>query len=1069
MRKKQFSLLCVKRVATCALAATIGATSLPTSVAFAETVTENTQAVSSETTVGTKESTTLEVQEVTEETKETTVETPDNSTEAITANENTTPEEEVVASEEENKETDNVEVVENNASIKNAVEEPVTAGATSGFGETATELEAGIYLVPVAMKKEANPAENSMASLTLETTGILKVAQDGTATLQTKWKTLTIGTISANVISLGVFEGEDRTTTPIEATIDSYRTVGSDSKPEKISFKIPSTMQSAKGVYIQMVTDLEEDVFPGMKNQKAYIAIDYADAKEASISLDKSSVTIGKGKTDQLNATITESVIDSKAQFTSSDESVVTVDENGIITGVKAGKATITATANGVSATSEVTVTVSLEAGVYLVPVSLKNATNITKASMAASAIETTGILKVAEDGTKTLQTKWKTLSVMGIAGDVSELSVYQGKDYKNSSKVAATIDSNRTVGENTLPEKFSFTIPSEMNGENGVYVNMVTTVGPFDAYIAIDAETAQAVTVSLDKSLIEIAPGETETLTPNFTQNAVDTKVTFASSNTNVATVDENGKVTAVSAGTATITATANGAVASCEVKVRTTDFNLAEGLYTVESHVWHATQNKASMSDGIIKDTYLSVGKDGKVTAYVNLKALSVYGQTAWAEGLQYQSGNDYVDALVTEKDSEGHITQISFVLPENKTMSDIKLITNGRASEARLKINIDSAALQRNDKGTLIATIAKARAITNEAGQYSTSSFATLAQAITAAQAVADNALVLQDVIDAQTAAITNAINALQQSSISLDQTAATIYTRIGTTTVKLNAVVAGDNQSVTWSSSNNAVATVSADGLVTAVAQGSVTITATTNGVSASSQITVKEPTLTVASNNVTVAIGGKLNVDAVSDPVGAIEYKTSNKKVATINSKGVITGVKKGTAKITVTSNGIKQTIKVKVKAQSLSLKKSKGTVLVGQTIQIKASASPNGTVKYKTSNKKVATVNADGVITGKKAGTATIKVTLNKVTKTYQVTVKKQTLDLKKKNATVKVGKTVQIKASASPKGKITYQSSNDEIATVTSKGKVKGVKKGSAKITVTCNGVQKTFKVKVK
>ena len=65
--------------------------------------------------------------------------------------------------------------------------------------------------------------------------------------------------------------------------------------------------------------------------------------------------------------------------------------------------------------------------------------------------------------------------------------------------------------------------------------------------------------------------------------------------------------------------------------------------------------------------------------------------------------------------------------------------------------------------------------------------------------------------------------------------------------------------------------------------------------------------------------------------------------------------------------------------------------------------------------------------------------------------------------------ATVKVGKTTKISAKATPSGKVTYKSSNTKIATVSSKGVVKGKKKGTAKITVTCNGVTKTVKVTVK
>lgn len=70
---------------------------------------------------------------------------------------------------------------------------------------------------------------------------------------------------------------------------------------------------------------------------------------------------------------------------------------------------------------------------------------------------------------------------------------------------------------------------------------------------------------------------------------------------------------------------------------------------------------------------------------------------------------------------------------------------------------------------------------------------------------------------------------------------------------------------------------------------------------------------------------------------------------------------------------------------------------------------------------------------------------------------------------LNKTSASVKVGKTTKVTAKATPSGKVTYKSGNKKIATVSSNGTIKGIKKGTAKITVTCNGVTKTVKVTVK
>ena len=139
-------------------------------------------------------------------------------------------------------------------------------------------------------------------------------------------------------------------------------------------------------------------------------------------------------------------------------------------------------------------------------------------------------------------------------------------------------------------------------------------------------------------------------------------------------------------------------------------------------------------------------------------------------------------------------------------------------------------------------------------------------------------------------------------------------------------------------------------------------------------------------------------------------------------------------------------------------------------VYVGKKATIKVTKTKvTGKVTFKSSNKKVATVNSKGVITGKKAGKAVITVKVGKYTKKLTVKVKKPSFKLVKSSAKLKKGKKITIKSKAAPAAKVTYKSSNKKVATVNSKGVVTAKKKGTAKITVKCNGITKTFKVTVK
>lgn len=115
------------------------------------------------------------------------------------------------------------------------------------------------------------------------------------------------------------------------------------------------------------------------------------------------------------------------------------------------------------------------------------------------------------------------------------------------------------------------------------------------------------------------------------------------------------------------------------------------------------------------------------------------------------------------------------------------------------------------------------------------------------------------------------------------------------------------------------------------------------------------------------------------------------WKSSNTKVAKVTADGIVTGIKAGTAKITVTSEDkqytASATIKVtgkKVAIKTLSLNKTKLTLKKGKTFQIKATVKPknatNKTLNYSSNNKKVATVSSKGKITAKKKGTCIITV-----------------------------------------------------------------------------------------
>ena len=211
---------------------------------------------------------------------------------------------------------------------------------------------------------------------------------------------------------------------------------------------------------------------------------------------------------------------------------------------------------------------------------------------------------------------------------------------------------------------------------------------------------------------------------------------------------------------------------------------------------------------------------------------------------------------------------------------------------------------------------------------------------------------------------------------------------------------------------------------------------------------------------------------KVSLKLTTNLKDEITWKSSNTKVATVNSTGVVTAKAKGTAVITVSCGKYSATCKITVKNPSLTLNKKSTTLYKGTRTTLKASVKgvDASKVTFTSSNTKVVTVNkSTGKIVAKAAGKAVITVKCGSLKTSCTVTVKNPTLKLAKTSASIKVGKKTTIKPKATPSGTIKYTSSNKKIATVSSKGVVTGKKKGTAKITVTCNGVSKTFKVTVK
>jgi len=207
---------------------------------------------------------------------------------------------------------------------------------------------------------------------------------------------------------------------------------------------------------------------------------------------------------------------------------------------------------------------------------------------------------------------------------------------------------------------------------------------------------------------------------------------------------------------------------------------------------------------------------------------------------------------------------------------------------------------------------------------------------------------------------------------------------------------------NGRAVTWSSSNAGVATVSSSGLVTGVAAGPTTITATSEGKSGTAAVTISNvavgsvavqpqgPTIMQGANVQLSATVRDVNGVVVTDRV--VTWATSSAAVATVSASGVVTGVGSGSVTITATSEGKSGTTSVTVLAvpvASVTIQPaSPDTVFIGYTAQLTAITKDsaggvlNGrAVTWHSNNTAIATIDAAGLVSGVAAGSTTITAT----------------------------------------------------------------------------------------
>ena len=294
-------------------------------------------------------------------------------------------------------------------------------------------------------------------------------------------------------------------------------------------------------------------------------------------------------------------------------------------------------------------------------------------------------------------------------------------------------------------------------------------------------------------------------------------------------------------------------------------------------------------------------------------------------------------------------------------------------------------------------------------------------------------------------------------------------------------------------VTWSTSNAAVATVTGDGLVTAISAGGAIITAASEGRSGVASITVSPvavASIDVSPNDNNVVVGQSTQLTAVlRDGTGTlladrlIAWSSSDASVATVTSQGVVTAVAPGSATITASVDAMSASANVVVTARPASaviLSPEHVTIFSGQALQLSALVTddrgqllPGRPISFASSNPQIATVSSTGVVTGIAGGIVTITATSESASGSATITVTPEPvaiLAVSPSTATLFVGQTLQLGIvarnaagqSLSLTGRsVSWSSSTPALTSVSSSGLVTGLAPGTGVVILTVDGRQ--------
>ena len=749
---------------------------------------------------------------------------------------------------------------------------------------------------------------------------------------------------------------------------------------------------------------------------KKFQYINPISTEATDIKLSKSELELAIGESETLIATLTPEDATTEIVWSVDDagKDIIAVDQTGKVTALAVGDATVTATAGNVSATCKVTVNPILAT---TVTISIPD-----KDVFVGDKITLTASITPENTTDKTLVWTSETPEV-------------------------ATIDA--ASGELTA------VAPGE--------AKIKVACGNVSATATITVKPILAQSVRLSAEDITLLVGASQKLSATIEpENTTDKSVTWKSDNEAIATVSEDGTVTAISVGTANITATCGEVSATCKVTVNpvlasTVTINLPDKDVFVGDKITLT----ASITPENTTDKTLVWTSEAPAIATIDAASGELTAVAPGEAKIKVACGDVSATATITVKP----------ILAQSVTLSaeDITLLVG-----ASQKLSATIEPENTTDQSVTWKSDNEAIATVSEDGTVSAVSVGTANITATCGEVTA-------------TCKVT--VTPVSPSSIELNIRDMVLYIGQSETIQAIVRPPNTTNPTVTWRSEDESIATVSADGKVIGISEGTTTITATCGEVSATCAVTVKPipaSNIEITTGDVTLTIGSTTTLAAKVSPENTthpdVEWVSSDTDIATIAADGTVTAVSVGTAIITAKCGNVSATCTVTVipvPSDGIVVTPTSVSMLLGDEVTLKATVYPENTtdktVTWGSDKPSVASVSSNGVVTALSVGTATITASNGTSKATCEVTVNPVVatgISLNVQDETIFVASTTQLIATISPFNvtdkTITWTSSKPEIATVSDNGLVTGISVGTTTVTATIGSVSASAQINV-